>query len=205
MATKPANLTHNEASTICFGGLTAVYFVQKANIQKGQKVLVYGASGSVGSSVIQLAKYYGADVTGVCSTNNLELVKSLGADNVIDYTKTDFTKNGIKYDLIFETVDKLSLEDSLKSLKSDGTLFLIAAGFGDMIKGAIKSLFGKQKIVSGTFPEKTESLVFLKELIENGNYKPVIDKTYDLKDMVEAHKYVETGHKLGNVAISVSE
>jgi len=203
MAIKPKNLNHAEASTITFGGLTALYFVQKANIQKGQKVLVYGASGSVGTSVIQLAKYFGAEITGVCSTKNLELVKSLGAKNVIDYTKENFTENGLEYDVIFECVDKLSIETGLKSLKKDGTLFLISAGLGDTFKGTWVSLFGKQKIVSGTFPEKTESLIFLKKLVESGDLKAVVDKTYDLADMVEAHKYVEAGHKAGNVSVMV--
>jgi len=202
--TKPKNLSHGEASTITFGGLTALYFVQKANIQKGQKVLVYGASGSVGTSIVQIAKYYGAEVTGVCSTKNLELVKSLGASSVIDYTKEDFTKNGVEYDVVFETVDKISIETGLKALKPNGTLYLISAmPGGDTFKALWMSLTGKQKIVSGTFPEKTESLIFLKKLVESGDLKAVVDKTYDLADMVEAHKYVDTGHKAGNVSILV--
>jgi NADPH:quinone reductase-like Zn-dependent oxidoreductase len=206
LTTKPKNLSHAEASTITFGGLTALYFVQKANIQKGQKVLVYGASGSVGTSIVQIAKYYGAQVTGVCSTKNIELVKSLGASSVIDYTKEDFTKNGVEYDVVFETVDKISIETGLKALKPNGTLYLISAmPGGDTFKALWMSLTGKQKIVSGTFPEKTESLIFLKKLVESGDLKAVVDKTYDLADMVEAHKYVEAGHKAGNVSIMVCQ
>jgi len=205
ITTKPDNLSYGQASTITFGGLTALYFVQQANIQKGQKVLVYGASGSVGTSVVQLAKYYGAEVTGVCSTKNLELVKSLGAATVIDYTKEDFTNNGVTYDVVFECVDKISVAKGLKSLKKDGALFLISAGLGDTIKAAWMSLTGKPKIVAGTFSEKTENLIVLKKLVQSGDLQAVVDKTYDLADMVEAHRYVEAGHKAGNVSIAVNQ
>jgi NADPH:quinone reductase-like Zn-dependent oxidoreductase len=203
ITTKPETMSHTDASTIPFGGLTGLYFVQKVNLQKSQKVLVYGASGSVGSSIVQLAKYYGADVTGVCSTKNIKLVKSLGADDVIDYTKEDFTKNEMVYDVIFETVNKLSFKYCFKALKKDGILVLSAAGFVDMFKGIWTDLTGKQKVISGTFFEKTESLELLKSLIQSGDYKPIVDKIYDFKDMADAHKYVENGHKAGNVAISV--
>jgi NADPH:quinone reductase-like Zn-dependent oxidoreductase len=203
MAIKPKNLTHIEASSITFGGLTALYFVQKAEIKKGQKVLVYGASGSVGSAIVQLVKYYGGEVTAVCSGPNFALATSLGADKLIDYTTEDFRHNSVVYDTIFETVNKISFDKSLQSLTKEGTLVLIAAGFGEMLKGVWHDLTSQQKVISGTFPEKTESLKFLSELTQTGNYKAVVDKVYQLKDMPAAHRYVENGHKKGNVVIQV--
>ena len=203
LALKPNNITHEEAAVIPFGGMTALHFIKKANIQSGQEVLINGASGAVGTAAIQLAKYYGAYVTGVCSTANLSLVKSLGADEIIDYTKEDFTKNGKTYDVIFDTVDKISFSNSLKSLNKKGILILGASGIAGMLLGLWTSITSSKKVITGIISQKTEDMIFLKTLIEEGELKPVIDRTYSLDQMAEAHEYVQKGHKKGNVAITV--
>lgn len=205
IALKPASISHNEAAVIPFGGVTALHFLKKADIQLGQKVLIFGASGAVGASAVQLAKHYGAIVTGVCSTSNMNLVKSLGADKVIDYTKEDFTKNGEMYDVIFDTVNKISVSDSLQSLKICGTLILSAAGLSETLNGAWIAMTSNKKIkvFTGLISHTADDINFLKTLIELGELKPVIDKTYPLEEMAKAHTYVEKGHKKGNVAVTL--
>lgn len=203
LALKPANITHNEAAVIPFGGVTALHFIKKAQIKPGQKVLVVGASGAVGSAAVQLAKSYGAIVTGVCSTTNVDLVKSIGANQVIDYTKEDFTQNGEIYDLIFDAVNTLSVTRALKSLAQHGTMILSAAGMPEMLQGLWISKTSNKKILTGVIHHEAADIRFLKELIESGKFKPVIDRTYPMDQMAAAHAYVELGHKKGNVAIDV--
>ncbi len=205
VAIKPENMIYEEAAAIPFGGNTALYFLRKANIQSGQKVLIYGASGAVGTAAVQLAKYYGAEVTGVCSTTNLEMVKSLGADKVIDYTQEDFTKNGEIFDVIFDTVGKSSFSSCKGALAHKGYLLLAAAGPLQMILGLWTSMTSSKKVISGIMSEKAEDLIFLKELIEAGKIKATIDKCYPLEQISEAHGYVEKGHKKGNVSITIEQ
>jgi len=205
LTTKPANLTFEQAASVPIGGRTALFFLRdKGNIQSGQKVLINGASGSVGSYAIQLAKYFGAEVTSVCSTVNLELVKSLGADNVIDYLKEDFTKNGETYDIIFDVVNKSTFSRCKNSLKERGIYLATYPTMSIIFQMLWTSMVGSKKAMFGGENEKLENLVFLKELIEAGKIKPVIDRTYPLEQIVEAHRYVDKGHKKGNVVITIA-
>ena len=205
---KPTNMTYEESVAVVEGALTALHFLRnKGNIQSGQKVLIYGASGSVGTASIQVAKYFGAEVTGVCSTANLEWVKSLGANVVIDYAKEDFTKKGQTYDIIFDTVGKRSFSQCKGSLTQNG-FYLDAAGVATIIPMLWTSMFSSKKaILTATYVrparEMTKDLIFLKELIETGKIKSVIDRRYPLEQTAEAHRYVETGHKKGNVVITL--
>ncbi len=205
LTTKPANTTYEEAAAVPFGALTALYFLRDVgNVQSGQKVLVKGASGGVGSYAVQLARYFGAEVTGVCSTANLELVKSLGADKVIDYTQEDFTQNGETYDIIFDSVvGKTSFSRCKNSLKQNGLYLAVAGGLQEFVQMAWTSMSGGKKILAGEAPARKENLIFLKGLIETGKIKPVIDRCYPLEQMVEAHRYVDKGHKRGSVVITV--
>jgi len=204
LAIKPSNLTYEESATIPFGGNTALEFFRKGNISNGQKVLIYGASGSLGTAAVQLAKYFGAEVTGVCSTTNVELVRSLGTDNVIDYTKEDFTKNGLTYDIIFDTLGKSPFSGCVKSLTSKGIyLRAVHMSLSPVVRGLWTSLISSKKVIGGGVTERKENLVFLKTLIETGKLKPVIDRRYPFEQIAEAHKYVDEGHKKGNVVITV--
>jgi 2-desacetyl-2-hydroxyethyl bacteriochlorophyllide A dehydrogenase len=200
---KPSTMTHEEAVAVPFGATSALTFLRKGNIQSGEQVLIYGASGSVGTAAVQLAKYYGAEVTAVCSTANAELVKSLGADHVIDYTETDFTKNGQTYDVIFDTVGKTSFACCKDSLKQKGRYLLAVFDFPQLGQMLWQSTTGSRKIVCAIGEEKTEDLVFLKELVEAGKFKSVIDRCYALEQINEAHTYVEKGHKKGNVVVTI--
>lgn len=184
LALKPSNVTYEEAAAVPYGGLLAMYFLKKANIESRRSVLVYGASGAIGTAAVQIAKYFGSEVTGVCSTSNLDLVKSLGADDVIDYTLEDFTQNGARYDVIFNAVGKRKARLQVeRSLTSDGIHMTVDDGLAKL---------------------RVEDLVFLTKLVEEGRLRPVIDRRYPLEQIVDAHRYVEMGHKKGNVVIAVA-
>jgi NADPH:quinone reductase-like Zn-dependent oxidoreductase len=206
---KPINLSYEEAASVPNGALTALPFLRdKGKIQSGQTVLIYGASGSVGAAAVQLAKYYGAEVTGICSTTHLEWVKSLGADQVIDYTREDFTENGKTYDIIFDTVGKRSFSECKGSLSDEGIYLTTVPTPMGILNAILPANRGGKKvgfIAAGlrSASEKIKDLVFLTTLIEAGKMKAVIDRRYPLEQMVEAHRYVEQGHKKGNVVITV--
>lgn len=202
---RPANLSYEEAAAFSNGALTAFTFLKKmGNVHGGQKALVIGASGSVGSAAIQIAKHFGAEVTGVCSTKNIDLVKSIGADRVLDYTKEDFTRSGEVYDIIFDTVGKTTFFRCKNALTAKGVFLASAGGMDAMLLMVWTSIFGRRKVKAGISSESQADLEFLKQLAETGVIKPVIDRCYPLEAMVEAHRYVDAGHKKGNVVIMVS-
>ncbi|MBF0379573.1 MAG: NAD(P)-dependent alcohol dehydrogenase [Magnetococcales bacterium] len=204
VAVKPINITFEEAAASVIGGLTALHFLKKGNIKKGNKVLIIGASGSVGTFAIQLAKYFGAEVTGVCSTTNLEMVKSLGADKVVDYTAEGLTENSETYDIIFDTVGKSSFSGCVRSLKKKGFyLRAVHMELSPLMRGLWTSITSSKKVIGGEASEKSENLKFLKKLLEAGKIKSIIDRRYPLEKIVEAHRYVEKGHKKGNVVINI--
>lgn len=203
MAIKPANMTYEEAAAVPVGGLNALHFLRKANIQHGQKVLIYGTSGSIGTFAVQLAKVFGADVTAICSTAKIELVKSLGADKIIDYTKEDFTKNSQTYDVIFDTIGKSPFSASVRSLKQNGCYLLANPTVSQMVRGLWSSMTSSKKVMFEFAGYRAEDLIFLKELVEAGKIKSVIDRRYKLEQIAEAHRYVEKGHKKGNVVITL--
>ena len=203
IAIKPEKLSYEEAATISVGGITALYLMRKAIISPKDKILIYGASGSIGAVAIQLAKYYGARVTAVCSTANFELVKSLGADAVIDYTKEDYTKNGITYDLIFDVLGKSIFKKNVRILSDNGYYLLGSPKFTESLRGFWISITTSKTVISTFALHDAEKLQFLADVHEQGIIKPVIDRTYSLDDIVAAHLYVEKGHKKGNVVINV--
>ncbi len=203
IARKPVNLSFEEAAAIPMGGLTALHFLKEGNVGRGQKVLVYGASGSIGTYAVQLAKHFGAEVTGVCSTVNLDLVRSLGADKVIDYTKEDFSKDGGIYDVVLDAVGKCPLSASMRSLKKGGYYLQVLAPPGANLRMRWATMTTGNRMVGGTMVPGAKDLAFLKELVEEGKFKPVIDRTYPMEQIVEAHRYVDQGHKKGNVVIKV--
>jgi 2-desacetyl-2-hydroxyethyl bacteriochlorophyllide A dehydrogenase len=204
LAVKPANMTWEEAATIPVIANTALHFIRDmGNVQAGHKVLINGASGGIGTFAVQLAKYYGAEVSGVCSTTNLEMVKSLGADRVIDYTKEDFTKSGQTYDVIFDAVGKSSFSRCKGSLKEKGVYLVTLPKLAVLLQMLWTSIVGGKKVKMEGAPAKVENLLFLKELIEAGHLRTVIDRRYPLEQTAEAFRYVEKGHKKGNVVITV--
>jgi NADPH:quinone reductase-like Zn-dependent oxidoreductase len=204
----PSSLSYDEAASICYGSLTALPFLRdNGQVQKGHKVLVIGASGAVGTFAVQIAKYFGAEVTGVCSNANIGIVKSLGADNVIDYTKQDFTKSGDTYDVVFDTVGKSSFGKCKSVLRQNGIYLTTVVGFRILFHMLMTSRAKKKAVIAFTglrsTAERSKDLIFIKELVEKGKLKPIIDRKYQLADIVEAHKYVDQGHKKGSVIISL--
>ena len=209
LETKPVNMTLEEAAAVMFGGISALHFLREAKIQAGQKVLIYGASGSVGVFAVQLAKHFGAHVTGVCSTANLELVESLGADEVVDYTCEDFSKAGKVYDIVLDTVGYSGFSRSLKALKRGGSY--VQVGYSGrllsipegMLRGTWASFTGSAKVIGGVANALPGDQSLLKDLIESGKLRTVIDRCYPLEQIAEAHRYVEAGHKKGHVVIVI--
>ena len=205
---KPKNLTHIQAAAMVNGPLSALaYLKKKAKIKKDDQVLIYGASGSVGTAAVQLAKYYGARVTGICSTRNLDMIRTLEVDRVIDYTREDFTKMGDSYDIIFDTVGKIQMKTCMPLLVPKGKYLVTEFGFSHILKSITSSISnGKRVIVaSSNFYWKREDLKLFKQLAEQGQFTPVVDRVFTLENMREAHRYVEQGHKAGNVAVRICE
>ncbi len=205
LAIKPFNMSFEEAASVVDGATTALFFLrEKANIKKGQKVLINGASGSIGTFAVQLAKYFGAEVTGVCSTKNIELVKSLGAEKVVDYTKEDFTRTGDTYDIIFDTVGKSSFAHCRMALKPNGKYIATVMNLKLILQSILTKFGNRKKAIFAMSLNKTEALNFIRTLIEEGRLKTIIDRQFSLEELPAAHEYVEKGHKQGNVVISIT-
>jgi NADPH:quinone reductase-like Zn-dependent oxidoreductase len=203
LANKPLNMSYEEAAAVPVGGLEALCFVRQGNVQSGQKVLINGAGGTIGPFAVQLAKYFGAEVTGVDSTGKLDMLRSIGADQVIDYTREDFTKSGETYDFILDLVGESSFSGSTRSLKRNGCYLMANPGPSQMLRGLWTKMTSSKNVLGGNASYKTEDLFYLKERIEAGEIKSVIDRRYPLEQTAEAHTYVETGQKLGSVVITV--
>ncbi len=203
IAFKPPNLSYDEAAALSFGGTTALHFFRRGNLRSEDRVLVNGASGAVGTAAVQLAKHFGVDVTGVCSTANVELVRSLGASHVIDYTKEDFTQNGEAYDVIVDTAGTAPYSRSKASLKEGGRLLLVLGGLPDILQIPWVSMTSSKKVIAGPAAGRGEDLRFLAGLAEAGEFKPVIDRRYPFEQIADAHRYVDTGRKKGNVIITL--
>jgi NADPH:quinone reductase-like Zn-dependent oxidoreductase len=204
IALKPANMTFEEAASVPYGALTALGILRKAHIQPGHKVLINGASGSIGSYAVQLARYYGAEVTGVSSTPRLELVKALGADRVIDYTREDFTQSGETYDLIVDVLNKSSFARCRRALRPNGRYLLVSFHLKQLIQMLLTSVTGGPKVICAMSSENREDLLFIRELVEAGKIKAVVDRCYPLEQTAEAHRYVENGYRTGSVVIRVA-
>jgi 2-desacetyl-2-hydroxyethyl bacteriochlorophyllide A dehydrogenase len=205
VAVKPANMSYEQAAAVPFGGRDALHFLRKGNIQSGQKVLINGAGGSIGTFAIQLAKHFGAEVTAVDSTGKLDMLRAIGADHVVDYTQEDFTQSGQIYDVIFDVVGKMSFSRSERSIKQNGTYLLANPLGSQMVRGPWTRMTRGKKVIMETASPTTEDLITLRELIEAGKIKSVIDRTYPLEQTAEAHRYVEKGGKKGNVVITVAQ
>jgi NADPH:quinone reductase-like Zn-dependent oxidoreductase len=203
VAIMPANMTFEEATTVPFGGRDALHFLRLANIQHGQKILINGAGGSIGTFAVKLAKYYGAEVTAVDRTAKLDMLRSIGADYVIDYTQEDFTKNGVVYDVIFDVVGTIPFSPKDKSLSENGTYITANPRVSQMVRGLWTKMRSNKKVIMQTASGTIDDLIFLRKLIEEEKIRTVIDRSYPLEQIVEAHRYVETGAKLGNVVITV--
>jgi len=203
VAAKPSNMTYEEAAAVPFGGRDALHFLRKGNVRSGQKILINGAGGSIGTFAVQLAKVLGAEVTAVDSGEKLEMLRSIGADQAIDYTVEDFTENGEIYDVIFDVIGKVSLSHSRKSLRKNGTYLLANPGMSQLLRGLWIRMTTSTKVVTQAANATADELVFLRELIEAGKIETVIDRTYSLEQIADAHRYVETGQKQGNVVITV--
>jgi NADPH:quinone reductase-like Zn-dependent oxidoreductase len=204
IALKPKNMSFEEAATISYGGLTAISLLRKANIQKGQKVLINGASGGIGSAALQLAKHYGAEVTGVCGTNRMQMVKALGADKVIDYSKEDFTKGSERYDLVFDVLGRTSFDKVKRVLNPNGIYLLASFKSKALLQMLITSKFGDKKVICALSSDTPQDLVTIKELAEAGKIKTVVDRCYPLEKVAEAHRYLESGQRHGNVVLTVT-
>ena len=203
LAHMPATMTYEEAAAVCDGAVVALGFLRRADVRSGWTILVYGASGSIGTAAVQLAKYFGAHVTAVCNTKNVELVRSLGADEVIDYLQEDFRKSGETYDVVFDAVGKLSFSPCRRSLKRGG-VFASTDGLRNLVLAFVTSRIGDKKIAFPIPRYTKKDVLFLKELLEGGNYRAVVDRSYPLEDVVDAHRYVETHQKTGNVVLSLN-